>query len=170
MLRKDFPMVKRRSKSVYIWGIQVLKVTLQLEEILPKEYEIIKLFADVLPADAASPAFPFSGFVINFNVSTKIHRDGKDLDFCVVLVISSSDCEGGDTCFLEAGIRLGLRNGDFLVFPSTVLSHFNLHFKGQRASVVWHTDSAGTEWVKKRNGWSSSSYMNVCSLGTGDLL
>ena len=136
---------------------------------MPEEYEIVKLFADVLPADASSPAFPFSGFVVNLNVTTRIHRDDKDLHFCVVLVISSEDCEGGDTCFLEVGIRLGMRSGDLLVFPSTVLSHFNLHFKGKRASVVMHTDGAGLEWVKERNGWSGSDFMNVSSMGTGDL-
>jgi hypothetical protein len=115
---------------------------LKLKQTLPEEYEIISLFADVLPADASSPAFPF---------------------------ISSDDCEGGDTCFLEPGIRLGLRNGDFLVFPSTAISHFNLHFKGKRVSVVMHTDNAGKEWVKNRNGWSGSAFMNVSYIGTGDL-
>lgn len=127
---------------------------------LPEEYEVIKLFADVLPAGETSPAFPFSGFVINFNVCTRIHVDKEDLNFCVVLVISE-DCVGGDLCFLEPGIRLGLRNGDMVVFRSSILSHFNLHFKGMRASVVLHTDRAGMEWVKDRNGWCHSFYMNV---------
>ncbi len=45
---------------------------------LPDEYEVIKLFADVLPAGASSSAFPFGGFVINLNVSTLIHCDEED--------------------------------------------------------------------------------------------
>jgi hypothetical protein len=122
-----------------------------LKQTLPEEYEVIKLFADVLPAGASSPAFSFSGFVFNLNVTTHIHRDDKDFRFCIVLVISSDDCEGGDTCFLEVEIRLNMRNGDILVFPSTVLSHFNLHFEGKRAFVVLQTDSAGLEWIKERN-------------------
>jgi hypothetical protein len=177
---EEYVLLSECFERVFLWLRDVVSgfvvkysisdhINSQLEQTLPEEYEIIKLFADVLPADASSPAFPFSGFVINLNVSTRIHRDDKDLSFCVVLVISSEDCEGGEICFLEVGIRLGLRNGDLVVFPSTVLSHFNLHFKGIRASVVMHTDGAGLGWVKERNGWSDSEFMNVSSMGTGDL-
>lgn len=177
---EEYLLLSECFEKVFLWFREVVRHFIfcmsevnhtdsQLQQTLPEEYEIIKLFADVLPADASSPAFPFSGFVVNINVTTRIHRDGKDLNFCVVLVISSDDCEGGDICFLEAGVKLGLRNGDFLVFPSTVLSHFNLHFKGKRVSVVMHSDIAGLEWVKKRNGWCGSAFMNVSCVGTGDL-
>jgi hypothetical protein len=37
--------------------------------------EIVGQFAEVLPADGECPAAPFAGFVINFNVATRIHRD-----------------------------------------------------------------------------------------------
>ena len=62
---------------------------------------------------------------------------------------------------MEPGIRLELKNGDLVLFRSRELSHFNLHFKGKRASIVFHSDSAGRGWVMDRNGWKSSMYMNV---------
>ena len=132
----------------------------QVKEILPDEYDEISRFAQVLPLDGSVPADPFTGFIVNFNVTTKIHRDWNDLYFCLVLVFSE-ECEGGDLCFMEPGIRLGLRNGDLVLFRSSELSHFNLHFKGRRASIVFHSDSAGRDWVTNRNGWEGSMYMNV---------
>jgi hypothetical protein len=131
---------------------------LQLQECLPKEIQAVCEFASVLPAGAGSPAFPFGGFVINFNVCTKIHRDWKDKGFCVVLVISEH-CQGGDLCLEEAGIRLSLATGDAIAFASSDISHFNMHYKGERVSIVFHTDSAGEAWVKNRNYWDHSLFM-----------
>ena len=91
---------------------------------------------------------------------TKLHRDWNDLKFCLVLILSE-DCEGGDIYFMEPGIRLGLKSGDLVLFRSRELSHFNLHFKGKRASIVFHSDSAGKDWVTDRNGWQESMYINV---------
>ncbi len=106
------------------------------------------------------PAYPFTGFIVNFNITTKLHRDWNDLKFCLVLV-ASQDCVGGDLCFMEPGIRLGLKHGDMVLFRSKELSHFNLHFRGKRASIVFHSDSAGEDWVRDRNGWNKSIYMHV---------
>lgn len=97
--------------------------------------------------------------MINFNVCTKIHRDWTDLKFCVVLVISEN-CVGGDLCFSEPGIRLELRNGDMVVFPSHKISHFNMPFVGERASVVFHSDREGKKWADNRNGWDHSEFLN----------
>ncbi len=133
----------------------------QLKEILPKEYEIIGQYADVLPAGGFSPAYPFSGFVFNFNVCTKIHRDVGDKKLCLVMAITGDDCEGGDLCFLEPGIRLQLKSGDMVLFPSAKISHYNMHFKGERASLVFHSDGSGENWVKNRNNWAHNIYMNT---------
>lgn len=135
---------------------------------MPEAYDVIKLFADVLPAGGSSPVFPFGGFVVNFNVSTLIHRDREDLKLCLVIIISE-DCQGGDLCFYELGLRLSLKSGDMVAFRSDILGHFNLHFVGKRASIVLHTDRAGMEWVKDRNGWKDSSFINVSWSGGGDL-
>lgn len=128
---------------------------------LPDDHAVIGQFADVLPAGGFSPAYPFSGFVINFNVCTKIHRDMNDKTLCIVMAISSNDCEGGDICFLETGIRLQLLSGDMVIFPSNKISHFNLDFKGERASLVLHSDVTGDNWVVNRNNWAHSIFMNI---------
>jgi hypothetical protein len=84
---------------------------LQLKEMLPNKYEVIKLFADVLLAGASSSAFPFGGFVINLNVSTLIHRGEEDLKWCLILIISEV-FQGEDLCFFEPGFRISLKHGD----------------------------------------------------------
>ena len=95
--------------------------------------------------------------MINFNVATKIHRD-KDRCICVVLVVSE-DCSGGDLCLEELGIRFSLINGDLVAFPSQNISHFNTHFSGMRASIVFHTDADSESWISCRNHWQHSLYM-----------
>lgn len=127
---------------------------------LPDEYGEISQFAEVLPLDGFAPAYPFTGFIINLNVTTKLHRDWNDLKFCLVLVISEN-CVGGDICFMEPGICLELQHGDMVLFRSRELSHFNLHYEGKRASIVFQSDSAGEDWVRDRNGWKNSIFMNT---------
>jgi len=78
---------------------------------------------------------------------------------CAVLAITDNAAEGGDLCFMEPGIRLELRSGDLVVFPSHRLSHFNLHYKGERVSLVFHTDAAGLQWALTRNNWGGSKYI-----------
>lgn len=77
------------------------------------------------------------------------------------MAISDDNCQGGDICFLEPGIRLELLCGDMVLFPSSKISHFNLDFKGERASFVLHSDGTGDNWVKNRNQWAKNIYMNV---------
>lgn len=134
---------------------------IQLKEVLPDQFEVVSQYADVLPGGGFSPAYPFGGFVINFNVCTNIHRDNHDKSICIVMALSDDNCEGGDLCFLETGIRLELCNGDMVIFPSAKFSHYNMHFKGERASLVLHSDSSGDNWVENRNNWDHSIYMNV---------
>jgi hypothetical protein len=49
--------------------------------------------------------------------------------------------------------------GDVVLFPSTKISHFNINFEGQRASLVLHSDSSGDNGVKDRNNWRHNIYM-----------
>jgi len=84
----------------------------------------------------------------------------KDKKLCIVMAISDEDCEGGDICFMEPGIRLQLLSGDVVLFPSAKISHFNMNFKGERASFVLHSDSSGDSWVKDRNNWKHNIYMH----------
>ena len=132
---------------------------MQLREKLPDQYDTIRLFAEALPGKEASPTFPFSGFAVNINVVTRAHRDVKDETLCVVLVVGSFD--GGELVLWEPGLVLELQNGHAVAFPSMEITHFNLHFKGKRASLVLHTDASGTNYHKTRNGWSSNSYVQI---------
>ena len=140
----------------------------QLSQVIPAETKIFAQFADVLPADGDSPVYPFGGFVLNFNVATKIHRDPKDKGFCVILVISE-ECGGGELCLEELGIKCNLRNGDVIIFRSHKISHFNMHFEGERASIVLHTDGDGDSWVKFRNHWKKNLFMVQTENGGGEL-
>lgn len=128
---------------------------------MPEDYELLGIYASVLPADGFSPVFPFSGFVININACTKIHRDTRDLKLCLVMALSGNGCVGGDLCLKEAGVRLQLRCGDMVIFPSDKFSHFNTHFRGERVSLVFHTDLSGEVWVEHRNHWKENVYMHV---------
>ena len=97
--------------------------------------------------------------MVNLNVSTLIHRDYQDLKLCLIVV--ASNCEGGDLCLEKPGVSLQLQNGDVIIFSSSKLSHFNTHFKGIRASLVFHSDVSAKAWVEKRNGWKHTLCMNV---------
>lgn len=130
--------------------------------------DVVSQFAEVLPGGADSPAHPFGGFVINFNVATKIHRDVKDKNFCVVIVITE-DCQGGDLCLEELGVKFSFVSGDVIIFPSVKISHFNTHFKGERASIVLHTDGAADSWVMFRNFWNRTLYLIDTDNGGGQL-
>ena len=132
--------------------ILTIFLLLQLQELLPDNYKVIKQWVDRLPANEYSPAYPFGGYVLNVNVSTSIHRDWGDLHLCFIIVVS--DCIGGELSLVEPGLVLGLRNGDAVIFPSHEISHLNLHFKGQRASFVFHSDKSATQWLEHRNFWS----------------
>ena len=89
-------------------------------------------------------------------MSTKGHRDGKDLAACVVLPVGRF--VGGGLCLKEAGLVLPLGSGDFVVFPSSKITHFNLHYIGTRISVVCHSDGEGKRWSKAKGGWSDNVY------------
>jgi hypothetical protein len=130
-----------------------------MQQDLPEQYHDLALFAEVLPGKVASPVHPFTGFVLNINVVTRAHRDPKDLNkICLVLVIG--DHIGGELCLIEPGLVLPLGSGDIIVFPSGLITHFNLHYQGTRASLVLHSDGAGKQWVEDKMGWMDHNYMS----------
>ena len=99
-----------------------------MKQLLPDDYAILSQYVDILPCNDASPVYPFTGFVLNINLTTLVYRDPENKRVCIILVIS--DCEGGELCFVEAGLVLSLKLGDVIAFPSTKLTHFNAHFSG----------------------------------------
>ena len=118
-------------------------------------YDELRMVADFVPRynDAGDP---FTGFVININVSTLGHRDGKDYRGCALLIIGEH--EGGELCLYEPGIVLPLKHGSFVVFPSCRITHFNMPYKGRRASIVCHTDAAHVDWVENKNHWIGNAF------------
>ena len=68
---------------------------------LPEDYVILSQYVDILPCNDMSPVDPFTGFVLNINVTTLLHQDPADEEICLILVIS--DCKGGELCFVETG-------------------------------------------------------------------
>ncbi|KAI0062592.1 hypothetical protein BV25DRAFT_1803811 [Artomyces pyxidatus] len=124
-----------------------------LARYLPEEYTILEAEIEVLPGNSRSPVHPFGGFVVNLNVTTRAHRDGKDLSVCFVMPLGKF--QGGELVLVEPGLVLRLRSGDFVVFPSKKVTHFNMHYKGKRASLVLQTDNELTVWTKDRNGWTA---------------
>lgn len=149
---------------VYISGFQVLTY-FQVKALLPESFKTLSYLIEALPNCDTSPVHPFSGFVLNVNVSTRIHRDWGDEDICLVLVLS--DCSGGELCLKELGVVLKLNTGDVIIFKSAEISHFNLHYSGKRASLVFHTDRMARSWAKDRNGWQHN--MNMRSTLSSDI-
>ncbi|TFK57967.1 hypothetical protein BDN72DRAFT_742555, partial [Pluteus cervinus] len=98
----------------------------KIQKHFPEQHQELVEFTNTLPLNDVSVASPFTGFVVNLNVSTLIHRDWLDHHLCVVTVIS--DCVGGELVLQEPGLVLQLGSGDMVVFPSSRISHFNLHF------------------------------------------
>ncbi|GBE82502.1 hypothetical protein SCP_0408860 [Sparassis crispa] len=126
---------------------------------LPEVYKSLEIFAEVLPGREVSPCHPFTSMVLNVNVVTHVHRDVKDLKACLVLVLG--DHTGGDLCLVEPGLVFPLRAGDLVVFHSGDVTHFNLHYRGERASLVLHSDAEGKHWQEDQMGWKDNDYMAV---------
>ena len=88
-----------------------------------------------------------------------MHRDKDDKDICSIIVVSN--CIGGSLVLEELGLVLDLQNGDHVMFKSSQITHFNLHFEGLRSSLVFHTDGAADAWTNDenpRNGWAVNKY------------
>ncbi|PPQ79776.1 hypothetical protein CVT26_012365 [Gymnopilus dilepis] len=148
-------------RAVFDWLEQ------ELARLIPDTFRVISHFVDVLPANEPSPVYPFSGFVLNINVTTRIHRDWGDQDVCLLLIIR--DCQGGELVLVEPGLVLDLAHGDMVLFTSSRISHLNMHFVGKRASLVFHSDKASAGWIRDRNGFQESLFMKVVDDADSDM-
>ena len=131
----------------------------QIRGTLPDQYKGLSVHADSLPGNVHTIAYPFLSVVVNLNVATSSHRDHMDKELCVVLVIG--DFEDGELCLYEPGLVIPIHSGDIIVFPSARITHFNIHYKGCRASIVLHTDREIDKWSHdQRNGWEDNVNYN----------
>ncbi|KZP14040.1 hypothetical protein FIBSPDRAFT_702759, partial [Athelia psychrophila] len=119
---------------------------------LPQAYEELEIHCDFLPYSTPSPVHPFTSMVINLCACTKGHRDHGDKKWCATFTLG--DFEGGEICFHESGLVFDSRPGDILVFRSQDETHFNLHVKGTRSTIVFHSDRTMDSWVDNYNRWT----------------
>lgn len=122
----------------------------------PEMFEEVKADLNIIPLHDQTLASPFPCLVLNFNVVTLLHKDQKDKKGCIVVVLGPHT--GGELCLAEPKLVLQLRHGDWVVFPSQDISHFNLHYVGQRASMVMHSDKSGLSYQQDGNGWDGNAY------------
>lgn len=120
-------------------------------------FEEVLTTVDILPLHDRSLAHPFPCFVLNFNVTTLFHKDQGDSCGCIVIVLGPHT--GGELCLFEPRLVLQLKHGDWVVFPSQHISHFNLHYEGLRASIVIHSDKFEVSYQKDGNGWDGNNYV-----------
>ncbi|KAG2105872.1 uncharacterized protein F5147DRAFT_775184 [Suillus discolor] len=69
---------------------------------LPDDYTVLAELVDILPNAGGSLVKPFLSLVVNINVCTIGHRDGKDYRLCLVLPIGSF--VGGGLVMREQGV------------------------------------------------------------------
>jgi hypothetical protein len=131
--------------------------TFKIELYLPNEYKLLSATADILPKNNISGVHPFLSLVVNLNVHTKAHRDASDQNLCLVMPIGQF--VGGALAMVETGLVVDLHQGDWILFRSCDITHFNLYYTGTRAPLVLHTDHAMATWLKDRNGWASNQTM-----------
>lgn len=129
-----------------------------MENYLQEEFEMLMEVASVLPGNALPPVIPFISLMININVHTKAHRDSGNWHLCLVIPIGHF--EGGALCLLENGLVLELHNGDIAIFRSSEVTHFNLDYRGGRASLVFQTDKKFALWIRNQNSWVDNDTMH----------
>src|ERR1700678_177724 len=127
-----------------------------MKKIMEKDFNLLEAYIQILPGNDSPPYSPFLSMAININVATKAHRDPMDKAVCLVLALTNGT--GGGLVLHEPGIVADLKNGDIIIFKSSKITHFNLHYTGFRASIVLHSDKEFDRWVENRNNWQDHNY------------
>ncbi|KAJ7242019.1 hypothetical protein C8J57DRAFT_1526421 [Mycena rebaudengoi] len=119
-----------------------------------------------LPGNEKCPFAPYGGVVVNMGGCSDAHADElDDEDHCMVIPFTKN-CVGGALVLHEAGTVLDLHAGDMVLFLPAWLTHFNLHFQGICASLVFHTDMSLKLWDRV-NGWDGQYGVQKEGEGTG---
>ncbi|KDQ50669.1 hypothetical protein JAAARDRAFT_141616, partial [Jaapia argillacea MUCL 33604] len=129
-----------------------------VHKFFPEDYNSLSEFCNELPLDARPACYPLSALVVNLDVTTKGHRGRKDHLLCVI--ISWGTHKGGGLGLFELGLVFNTNAGDTLIIRSYQLTHFNLHFNGERGSIVLHANASFHSWIKDRNRWEENMFMN----------
>ncbi|KAH6916725.1 hypothetical protein BKA70DRAFT_1089875, partial [Coprinopsis sp. MPI-PUGE-AT-0042] len=132
-----------------------------VEQLPPGTVKRLSQICEVLPCNDASPVYPFSGFVINLNVMTRVHLDSQDDDLYNISTGSLNSFDDGALCFQDLGLVVRLPFGGSTAFRSSILTHFNRHFQGHRASLVLHADRHAKGWLEDHHGWDRNIWMST---------
>ncbi|KAJ7201927.1 hypothetical protein C8J57DRAFT_1543611 [Mycena rebaudengoi] len=116
----------------------------------------LDFYISFLPGNRQCPYAPFGGVVINMGGCSEAHADELDLENHCVVMPFTKNCVGGALALHEVGLILDLHSGDMVVFLSARITHYNLHFKGKRASLVFQSDSSLKKWANA-NGWNGAN-------------
>ncbi|KAJ7238435.1 hypothetical protein C8J57DRAFT_1566162, partial [Mycena rebaudengoi] len=119
----------------------------------PQFAKSLTAYVNILPRNAACPFAPFGGVVVNFNACSPPHLDSLDLEKNCVVIPLMKNCQGGGLVLHKARLVLDMHSGDIVLFPSGKFTHFNLHYQGIRASLVFHTDVNSKAWTQMANSW-----------------
>ena len=132
---------------------------------VPEQYALHAKFTDRLPNKIKAPAYPHSGYVLNVNVRTDIHRDEKDIASCIVHPFGTF--VGGDFIMVEAGLVIRVVGSASILTDSKNITHLNADYKGIRLSLVLHSDEEGARFVDEDSyGWRNhrdSSFSSIPS-------
>ncbi|KAJ3725308.1 hypothetical protein C8R42DRAFT_640192 [Lentinula raphanica] len=143
----------RASRDLQVFGKEFVAVSEAIGEILQiivekrieRDQDLfgkdVEAMIDIMPLHDFTPVRPFTGLVVNVNSATAAHKDAGDL--------------GG--CFPRLAVET--RNGDVVSFKSQDYFHFNLHYKGDRCSVVVQADKSGLAYLKDSNGWQGNPWV-----------
>ncbi|KAL6309506.1 hypothetical protein BKA93DRAFT_716385, partial [Sparassis latifolia] len=74
------------------------------------------------------------------------------VEYQCCLVLAIGDYTGGELCLVEPGIIIPLRDRNLVVFRSSCITHFNLHYKGTHTSLVLHSDGASIQYREDMSG------------------
>ncbi|KAJ7575932.1 hypothetical protein C8J56DRAFT_1062797 [Mycena floridula] len=116
----------------------------------------LEITVEHMPFNTSPGAAPFTGYIININVTTDGHIDPSDRNLCVV--VPFGDWEDGELVLYQLGLVVDLKPLDILIFPSSRITHFNLRHKGKRGSVVMSTNKEFDSWVENQNGYQGKNF------------
>lgn len=105
--------------------------------------------------------------MVNFRVVTDAHKDGFDAQWCLIIFVKRGS--GACLCLRELGLKVNGKTGNMLSFESRWITHFNTHFRGQRCTVVLHTDREGTSWAEDSGGWADHVARHVTGYTRGEI-
>ncbi|KAG2351587.1 hypothetical protein BDR07DRAFT_1318432 [Suillus spraguei] len=96
---------------------------------------------------------PFTGLVLNIQCTTTGHLDADDDLVCCVIPFDKFI----NRPFVQykTGLVFDIVPGDFFIFRSLKITHFNLHFSSFQGSLVLHSDGLTNSWVDNRNRWKN---------------